>query len=203
MTGQSGDTIKSAYERAMERVANLQTPTKENRLEWKGVPEGKSHAVKFLKGEGDLSAALKGYDKELQPYVLRGMGDVLTANLTLPKSPVIQSAFDRSMIGLRALYRGNKKAEDILGRVQYVIDQFKSFGNQQRTQVFEDLKRQFTAQVQDNLRRQGLPPQQAVNIETLPEFQQEWQRIRVQLDQQYEEHLDAFRREIKAISGAS
>ena len=204
MTGQSGgDTIKTAYERAMERVANLQTPTKENRLEWKGVPEGKAHAVKFLKGEGDLAAALKTYDKDLQPYALRGMVDVLTANLALPKTPVMQTAFDRSMIGLRAVYRGNKKAEEVLGRVQYVIDQYKSFGNQQRTQVFEDLKRQFTAQVQATMRQQGLPAQQNMNIETMPEFQQEWQRIRIQLDQQYEEHLDTFRHELKAVSGAS
>ena len=86
---EGGEPIKSAYERAMERVARLQTPSKERRLEWKGVPEGTAHAVKFLKGEGDLAAALKTYDKDLQPYVIRGIMDVLVANLQIPKTPTL------------------------------------------------------------------------------------------------------------------
>ncbi|MBF8299467.1 MAG: hypothetical protein HW397_516 [Dehalococcoidia bacterium] len=89
MTEESnGNTIKSAYERAMERVANLQTPSQAKRLEWRGVPEGTQLAVRFLKGEGDLAAGLKGYEKELQPYVLRGVLDVLVPNLHHRPRPI-------------------------------------------------------------------------------------------------------------------
>lgn len=200
MTEQKSDSIKTAYERAMERVANLETPSPEKRLEWKGLPEGKAHAVKCLKGEGDLAAALKRYDKGLQPYVLRGMVDVLAANLMLPKTPILETGVTRSLAGLRTLFVGKRKVEELLGRVQYVNDQYKNFGTQQRQQVFEDLKRQFAAQVQNSLRQQGLPAQPNVNAETLPEFQQEWQRIRVQMDQQYEEHLEAYRRELRSMA---
>lgn len=203
MTGQSGENMKSAYERAMERVANLQPASKEKRLEWKGVPEGTAHAVKFLKGQGDLAAALKAADKELAPYVIRGMVEVLTANTVLPKTPNLQGAFDRSVVGLRALFKGNKKVEEVLGRIQYVADQYKSYGTQQRTQIFEDLKRQFATQLQETMRRQGVQaPQAPPNVESLPEFQQEWARIRIQMDQQYDDHLDAFRRELRAAAGA-
>jgi hypothetical protein len=203
MNEQSGGGIKSAYERAMERIANLEGPTKEKKLEWKGVPEGTAHAVKYLKGEGDLAAALKGYDKDLQRFVLRGMVDVLVGNIAIPKTVAQQQGLDRVLGGLRALYRGNRKAEEVLSRIQYVCDQYKNFGNQQRQQVYEDLKRQFTLQVQEGLRRQGLSQQGPVNVEALPEFQQEWGRIRVQLDGQYEEHLEAFRKELRTLAGAS
>ena len=203
MTGQSDENMKSAYERAMERVASLEPASREKRLEWKGVPQGNTHAVKFLKGEGDLAAALEAADKELAHYVIRGMVEVLTANIVLPKTANLQGAFDRSVIGLRALFKGNKKVEEVLGRIQYVADQYKSYGTQQRTQIFEDLKRQFAAKAQETVRRQGVEaPQAPPNVETQPEFQQEWSRIRIQLDQQYDEHLDAFRRELRAAAGA-
>ena len=89
---------------------------------------------------------------------------------------------------------------DVLERVSYVSDQFKTFGAQQRQQAFEQLKEQFQAQVQQIQRQQGAAAaQQPINVETMPEFQQEWLRLRVHLEQQFESHMDGYRNELRAL----
>ena len=38
-----------------------------------------------------------------------------------------------------------------------------------------------------------------IDIEKLPQFQEEWRKIQVQLDQQYEQLLEGYKDEIKEI----
>jgi len=40
--------IKSAFERAMERVEKLEKPSEEEVLKWKYVPEGQKLAAEYL-----------------------------------------------------------------------------------------------------------------------------------------------------------
>lgn len=200
MTSDGTDRIKTAYERAMERIKDLEAPTKENRLEWKGVPAGNKLAAEYLKGEGDLASAVQKTEAELRPYVLRGILEVLTANVQLPRTDAVQKTTDRALEGIRTALRGKPQVKEIIGRAQYVSEQFRTFGNQQRQQVYDQLKQQFTAQVQQALRRKGVAADANINVETTPEFQQEWRRVRLQLDQQYDQHLDDFRKEIKSLA---
>ncbi len=200
MTSDGTDRIKTAFERAMERIKDLEAPTKENRLEWKGVPAGSKLAADYLKGEGDLAAAVQKTEAELRPYVLKGILDVLTTNVQLPKTEVVQKATDRALEGIRIALRGKPQVKEIIGRAQYVCEQYKNFGNQQRQQVYDQLKQQFTAQVQQAIRRKGVAGDANINVETTPEFQQEWRRVRIHLDEQYEQHLENFRKEVKAVA---
>lgn len=39
-----------------------------------------------------------------------------------------------------------------------------------------------------------------INVESLPQFQEEWQRVSVQMDQQYLKLLSEFKRELAKIS---
>ena len=38
-----------------------------------------------------------------------------------------------------------------------------------------------------------------VNVESMPEFQQQWLRVSVQIDQQYEQHLEQFRKQLLGL----
>ena len=202
MMDEQDDRIKSAFEKAMERVEKLEPPPREKQLEWKGVPEGNRLAAEHLRGEVDLGAAVEKHSAEERPYVLRGAIDVLTANIHLPRDDAALRSNDRALDGLRSIFRDKPQVEEIVGRVKYVIEQYVSYGQQQQQQMYEQLKQQFTAQVQEALRQQpGLANNASINVESLPEFQQERLRMKVRLDQQYEEHLETYRQEFKSLVG--
>ena len=194
-----GEEIKSAYEKAMEKIANLEGPTPQQRLEWDGVPKGKKIAAVFLKGEGEL-AAVQATEPALRQYVVRGAVEVFAANMQLAKTPAQDLALQKSLDGLRFVLKGAPKLDDLLGRVKYVTDQYRTYGDQQRQQAFAQLKQQFQAQVQQAMQRQGQQANRAMNVETMPEFQAEWMRVRAQLDGQFEGHMDEFRQQLKALA---
>ena len=183
----------------MEKIAKLEGPTPQQRLEWDGVPKGKKIAAGFLKGDGDLGG-VQATEEALRRYVVRGAVEVFAANVQLAKSPALEAALQKSVEGLKIVLKGAPKLDDLLGRIKYVTDQHRTYGDQQRQQAFTQLKQQFQAQVQQAMQRQGQQANRAVNVETMPEFQAEWMRVRAQLDGQFEEHMDEFRQQLKALA---
>ena len=47
---------------------------------------------------------------------------------------------------------------------------------------------------------QGAAATRPINVETMPEFQAEWMRMRSQIDGQFEEHMEEFRQQLKALA---
>lgn len=193
--------IKSAFEKAMEKVAQIQKPTKEQKLEWDGVPTGQKLAATFLKdSEFNLKNAMQSIEEPKRPYVIKGAVSVFAANLQLPKTAAAEAACKRAVEGIRQLLGPKRGVPEILERVNYVSQQFKSFGDQQRQQTYNQLKQQFTAQLQQALRQQGRPTNQPINVEALPEFQAEWQRVRLQMDGQFDQHIEEYRAAIEEMA---
>ncbi|MCL0102070.1 hypothetical protein M1O29_03200 [Dehalococcoidia bacterium] len=201
MSQSSGDDIKSAFEKAMERVDQLEPPAAEKKLEWRLVPEGNRIAGEHMRGQGDMGTALDQFSGAERSYVLRGIVDVLTANIQLAKHETAQATTDKALDGLIAALQDNTKVPEVVERVKYVNEQYRTYGAQQLQQMFEQLKQQFAGKMQEAMRQQtGMMHQpDQINVEAVPEFQQEWLRTKVRLDQQYEEHLDTFRQELKAL----
>jgi hypothetical protein len=193
------DEIKSAYEKAMERVAGLKAPTPKQKLEWDGLPKGQKLAAEFLKGKDDPTAALNAHEQTVRPYVLKGAIEVLVANVALPRTPIAEKSVKRSVEGIRLLLGSKPQTKEIITRINYVLDQYKNHGEQQRQQVLQQLKQQFTMQLQQAAQQRGVQVPPNASVESMPEFQQEWLRVRAQLDQQYDEHLESFREAIKAL----
>lgn len=191
--------IKSAFEKAMEKVANLSAPTKEDRLQWAAVPKGQRLAAAYLQEKADLAGALKACPEEERRYVLRGAMEVLTANIQLPRHEMGEKTLRRALAGIKALLGSRAGAANLLERVTYVAEQYKTYGEQQRQQALQQLKQQFQQAVRQQLAQQGVGANANVNVEQLPEFQQEALRLKVRLEQQYEQHLDAFRGELRAL----
>ena len=195
------DYIKSAFELAMEKVAKLEEPSDDQRKEWEGMPVGRKLAANFLKGDGDLAAGLAECKDAIRAYALRGAVEVLIGNLQLPKHEVAETANNRAIVGIKQVFGENPKAKEIVERVVYVAEQYKTHGAEQQQQAFEQLKQQFTAQVQQMMRQQpGAAANQPINVETMPEFQQEWMRTKLRLEQRFESHLDGYRKELELLA---
>ncbi len=192
--------IKSAFEIAMEKVARIQAPTNEQKLEWGATPVGQKLAASFLKDNIDLKKELQGIEEAKRPYVIKSAVEVFTGNIQLPRTPLAETATKRALEGIRQLLGTKKEVAQVLEQVNYVGQQFKAFGDQQRQQTYNQLKQQFTAQLQQALQRQGRPANPNINVESMPEFQAEWNRVRMQMDDQFEQHLEEYRATLQDLA---
>ena len=190
--------MKSAFERAMERAMQLEEPDEKQRLEWELGPKGRRLAGSFLKGQGAPFTTIEQEPPDRRAYLIRGMMEALVSNLQLPKNDGANYTNNKVLEGIQRLLAGRTGAKDVLERIKYVTDQYRQFGIPQREQTYAQLKAQFEAQVMASMSRQPGQPAggMQVNVETIPEFQQQWLSISSQMDLQYEQHLEDFRKQL-------
>lgn len=176
----------------------LEEPDEEQKLEWELEPKGRRLAGMFLKGQGAPFTAIENEPTDRRAYLVKGMMETLVSNLQLPKSDAVNFTNDKVAEGIQRLFQGRPEVKELLERIKYVTDQYRQFGMPQREQAFAQLKAQFENQVMGAMARQmGQQPQgMQVNVETMPEFQQQWLAVSSQMDSQYEQHLEDFRKQL-------
>lgn len=193
------DDIKSASERAMERIANLGEPSKDEVMQWKYMPEGQKLAVKYFKEDINLVAELGKFKEEERRFVAKGAEEVLLRNITLPANEPAKKTTKKAMEALKAIKRDKGALENIYSKMRRVFDHYAQEGEQQRRQAYEMLKQDFQMRIQQALQQQGLPPGTKVNIEGQPQFQEEWHRTIAHLDSQYNQLLDEYKQEVESL----
>ena len=192
--------IKSAAEIAREKLAKIGEPTEAERLGWKYGPEGEKLAARYIKGEGNLEAEVKKYDDKAREFVTGSAGTILMRNIALPLTDIARKNNKKVMDGIRVLKKDKTAVEDVLGKIQHVLDYYTQHSKEQEKQAYESLKAEFTAKVQQALRQQtGSSAKVNIDIENQPQFQEEWLRLQSQLDQQYTQHLDEYKQELAQI----
>ena len=183
--------MKSALEKALERAEQLEPPSEEQMLEWKLAPEGRRWAAAVLNGEGSASAKILETPEEHRAYLLRSLVQVLVSNLQLPRNQMAQDTNELATGELERLLGDKPQAKELIDRIKYVFDQYHQFGLPQREQAYQQLKLQAQQQVEESVRRQtGTTGPGQVNVESLPEFQQQWLQVSGQMDQQYQQHTE-------------
>jgi len=190
------DEMKSAYDRAMERIKSLEEPSKEEVLTWKYVPEGQKLAVRFLKEEFNLATEIGKFKDEERRYVAKGAEEVLLRNIVLPVHDIAKKNNKRAMDAVKAIKKDKTAVENVFTKMRRVFDHYTGEGEQQRKQAYEMLKQDFQAKLQQAMRQQGIPPGTKINIESQPQFQEEWHLTLSQMDAQYNQLLDEYKQEI-------
>ena len=188
--------MKSAFEKAMERVANMGEPSNEEKLTWKYIPEGRRRAAEYLKEEGNLIAELSSFGEEEKLYVRRGAEEVLLKNIGLPVNDFARQMNKKAMEGIKAIKVDKAALENVYSKIRRIFDHYGQEGEQQRSQSYEMLKQKFQARIQQ---QGGLPPGARVDVESQPQFQEEWRSTLAQLDSQYNTLLDGYKQEISGI----
>lgn len=194
--------IKSAREIAMEKIAALGEPTEAERLEWKYLPEGEKLAARYLKGDAQLPAELAKFDKTAVSYVARGVCVVLVKNINLPKDEVAQKVNKTAMDGLKAVKTDKVKLEAIFNQIRQIFTHFTTQGEQQRKQAYEVLKQDFQAKIEQAIAQQAgsKAANMRFDVEKQPQFQEEWRKVRNQLDNQYIQVLNELKQQVTALS---
>ncbi len=195
--------IKSAFEIAMEKINKIEDATPEERLKWKFAPRGEQLAVKYLKEDVNLLTELGKFKDDERKYAVRGAVEVLARNIDLPRNDAIKKTNRKAMDGLKALKKDKGGVENIYSKIRYIFTHYQEQGEGQRKQAYEQLKVQFMAKLQQAVQKQmgaGARIDANVNIESHPQFQEEWRRVQTQLEQQYQSHLNEYRKELIDIN---
>ncbi len=194
--------IKSAREIAMEKIEKMGEPTEEERLEWKYLPEGEKLAAKYLRHDAELAPELNKFEKKALPYVTEGISNVLIKNIILPENEAAKKTAKRAMDGIKVVKTDKSHVEAELNQIRHVFDHYEQQGAQQRKQAFEALKREFQGKVEQALRQQmgENAANVRVDIEKQPQFQEEWRKLKTQLDAQYIQVLNQFKQELEALN---
>jgi len=194
------DEMKSAYERAMERAESLGSASDEDMKKWKYIPEGEKLAARYLKEEYDISTEISKYDEKVRKYVLEGAQGVFIRYIDLPRNDVVKKRNKKVMEAIKELKRDKVGIENVYTKMRRIFSHYEKEGEQQRRQTYESVKRDFEAKLMQAAQQQlGSAPPPKTNVESHPQFQQEWRRILAQLDSQYLKLLDEYKKEILTI----
>ena len=192
--------IKSALEIAMEKVEKLGGVTEEERLKWKYVPEGEKLAARYLKQDLNLLAELGRYEEKARRYVIEGAQDILTRNINLPENDSARRNNKKAMEGLKILKNDKVSVENVYSRMRRIFDHYVEQGEQQRKQAYESLKTELEDKIMQAVKQQlGSFAGIKVDVESQPQFQEEWRKVQTELDLQYIKLLDEYKQELSAI----
>jgi hypothetical protein len=90
--------------------------------------------------------------------------------------------------------------ENVYTKLRRIFNHYEQEGEQQRRQAYEAVKRDVEAKMQQAIQQQlGVAGSMKINVETQPQFQQEWRRALAQLESQYLKLLDECKQEISSI----
>ena len=194
------DIIKSAREIALEKIEKLGEPTEEERLIWKYKPQGEALAGKYLKDDSNLIVELGKYDENVKKYVIRGAAEILIRNINLPKNDFDKRNNRKSMDGLKLLRNDKVGLENIFSEIRYLFNHYAEQGEQQREQARRQLIAEMEQKIQQAMQQQMLPYSgMNIDVEKLPQFQQEWRKLQIQLDSAYITHLNEHKRQLEEI----
>lgn len=190
------DEIKSAYDKAMEKVEEIGEASAEESMKWKYVPEGQKLAAMYLKDECNLTVELNKYEDKERALVAQGIEEVLLRNIGLPVNDFAIKNNKKVMEGIKVLKKDKAALENAYSKIRRIFTHYGQEGEQQRKQSYEMLKQDFQAKIQQAIRQQGLQLGPKIDIERQPQFQEEWRRVSAQLDSQYNKLLEEYKQEI-------
>ena len=194
--------IKSAREIAMEKVEKLGGVTEEERLQWQYVPEGEKLVAMYIKEGGNLAAELDNYEEKARKYVVKGATDILVRNIDMPRNDAAKRNSKKAMDGLKTIKSDKVAVENTFSKIRHIFDHYAEQGEQQKKQAYESLKVEFTAGIQQAAQQQlgAMAERMNIDVERQPQFQEEWHKLRNQMDLQYIQLLDEYKQELLTIA---
>jgi len=182
-------------ELALEKAEQYGRASKEDLLQDKYKEQARQKAVQFLNVEEiDLEQEVAALPREAQPVARVAMKEVFLRNITLPKDEIADVRLERALEGLIAA-AADKKA---MGRLIKEIDQIMQQFLMARNSAFQQLKNSF-GQTLGNYTRAleaQLKTKVRLEVEQLPEFQQEWRKFEGNLTSQFEPLLEDRKRQM-------
>jgi hypothetical protein len=192
--------MKSAWEKAQEKVEKLGKLTEDETKQLECVPVGNKLAAKYLQDpDYNLDAELTKYKGTgLRKYVAQGAQEIFMHNIILPQNERDQQITKRAMAGLRIVKENKNQLAPILDRITNLLNYYE----QARHQTYAQFKKGFEARLQESTQAIQKQPGNSVPIETQlqAQFQAEWLNLSSQLNTQYEKVLEEHKQHLLKIA---
>ncbi len=188
--------IRSTLEMVLERAARMEAEASSGRVSGEEKEkEGMRLAAAFMRGESVDLLAPTGGPEAL--HCKRGMVAALLRNILLPRHGEELAQAEKAMEGLMALARGVAELAPVFPEMKSILERYQSHQEQLKKQL-EDQFAQQMAMMEKTLAQQTgmkmkLQPAQH------PKFAEEWQRIRVELQDQYGRALNQYKEYINKL----
>jgi hemerythrin-like domain-containing protein len=192
--------IKSAREIAMEKINQIGEPTEEERLEWKYLPEGEKLAARYLRENHlDLAEEVSKFDKKANKYIVRGASGVLIKNIVLPENDWAKKTNKQALEGIRMMKSDKGRVDTISNQIKQLFNHYAETGEKQKKQAYAMLKQDFQAKLEQAIRQSGQNMSGIrIDVEKQPQFQEEWMKMKAQIDGQYLQLLNDYKKALEA-----
>ena len=192
--------MKSAWEKAMEKVEKLGKLSEEELKQLDYQPAGNKLAAKYLhEMDYNLDAELTKYKGTgIRKYILKGAQEIFLHSISLPKNEHDMQIIRRAMEGLRMLKENKNPINTILDRITNLLNYY----GQARQQTYLQFKKDFEAKLQEanKAMQQQRGTETHIEPEQHPQFVEEWRRINRELDDQYEKALEEHKQQILKLA---
>jgi hypothetical protein len=174
---------------ALEKAERYGRATKEEMTRDRYRDQGRQLAVNFLKDGGDLEAGIAGLPAPAQEEARTAVKEVLLRNITLPRNGELDDRMAQALKGLLLVARDKKAMSRQIGELEQLLQNFL----QVRNSAQQQLKARFGAGIDQMQRALEAQMRQRVKLEVehLPQFQEEWRKFQGQLVDQFEPMLEA------------
>jgi len=166
--------MKSAREKAMEKVGRLGKLTEDEIKRFECVPVGNKLAARYLQEtDFNLDAELVKYKGTgLRKYIAQGVQEIFLHNIILPQSERDKQITKRAMAGLKVAKENKNQLETILDRITNLLNYYE----QARQQTYSQFKKGFEARLQEASQALQKQPGNTAPIEAQlqAQFQAEW-----------------------------
>ena len=177
--------IKSTLEKVMERAASMGSASQEEIQSEERVKEGMRMAADYLQGKGaDFSGIMEATG--VSALVKKGLVQVFLRNITLPRDDEGQRA-EKAMQGLLELAKGSGDLVSVFRDMKGILEHYQQHKKEIHQQVEDAFRQQMEQALTQQTGQKGLGMK--VDPRMHPKFQEEWSKVKADLDGQYNQVL--------------
>ncbi|MEW6517932.1 MAG: DUF6657 family protein [Thermodesulfobacteriota bacterium] len=184
--------IRSTLEMVLERAARMEAKASADLVSQEKQKDGMRLAAGYLRGEQvDLPGALAKCSAEELPLLKKGMVTALLRNIVLPRKADEAPAGEKAMQALLEIGRSKGELVQVFTEMKSILERYLSH----KEQLKKQLEEQFAQQMQ--LMEKSLAQQTGMKMKLQPsqhpKFAEEWQRILVELNDQYGRAVEQYK----------
>ncbi len=192
--------IKSTLELVLERAAAMGRASKEDMEAEELVKEGMRLGGEYIRTEkGTLEELLSQVPLSRLPQVRKGVLATLLRNVILPKNEEQQTLAEKAIEGVMQLSGRATDLAALLKDLKQILLHYR----QTREQVYKRLETEFSQQME--IMEQSVARQTGVKVRLdasqHPKFQEQWQKVQVDLNGQYGRALEQHKALLKQRLG--
>ncbi|MBI5559620.1 MAG: hypothetical protein HY885_18510 [Deltaproteobacteria bacterium] len=184
--------IRSTLEMVLERAARMEAQATGGFSGQEKEKEGMRLAAGFLRGEQvDLLAALQKCLPEARGDVKKGMVAALLRNIVLPRKVDEAPNAEKAMQALREIGRDSGDLAQVFTEMKSILDRYLSHRDQLKKQLEEQFAQQMMLMEKSLAQQTGM--KMKLQPSQHPKFAEEWQRIQLELNDQYGRAVEQYK----------